>query len=184
MDGSAIPCPAKGRFRQGSLLQQMACERLPPGPASLEELFNFPSDLLKVCFDVPKFQARCRALLKHGIVEHSDYSGVHAEREVKRLLLQAMREDYGMEVAHCVTKTCDNDRDCQKVLLAASEMLDDSRSCVFPDILCQISEDAQAVVAALQPPVGATREVKQAAHEAVRDWLFQNGDAAVAQDCV
>ena len=170
------------KHRQGSLLDQAARADLAPGPATLAEMFNFPSDLVRTCFAAPQFEDRCRRLLQHGIVEHSDYSGIHAEREAKRLLLQTLLEECDMNVPHIVSKTCDIDSHAQTVLLEASRELDGGESCVFPDVHCQIPAEAQAYIQALQPQPEDSKEVKRAAHEAVRRWLLDNASAVVNQD--
>ena len=174
----------KRKYRQGSLLDQAARADLPPGPATLQEMFNFPTDLVQSCFSAPEFQERCRRLLEHGIIEHSDYSGVHAEREAKRLLLQALMEDHNMNVPHLVTKTCDIDEEAQRVLLEASQQLDGCASCVFTDVHCQISPSAQAYVKMLQPQARDSKEVKRAAYEDMQRWLLENGSDVVDQDCL
>ncbi|CAE7253617.1 unnamed protein product [Symbiodinium sp. CCMP2592] len=132
------------RYRHGSLADLSARSSLPPGPASLDEMFDYPIDITQVLFSNSDYSARCRALLQHGMVEHSDYSGIGAEREAKRLLLQVFREIYGWHVPHVFRKSCDSDPHCQDILQMASHTCDEGSSCVFSDILHQLVPDAQA----------------------------------------
>ena len=48
-------------------------------------------------------------LLSEGLIEHSDYSGILAEREAKRLLFQVLDEDCGLCIPYQFTKSCDID---------------------------------------------------------------------------
>ena len=163
------------RYRHGSLADLSARSSLPPGPASLEEMFDYPIDITQVLFSIPAFSARCRALLQHGIVEHSDYSGIGAEREAKRLLLQVFDEIYGWHVPHVFRKSCDRDFHCLDILKHASHAWDEGSSCVFSDIMHQLVPDAQAwCSAAMQGTPTESPESHLRVNSEIRHFLLNN----------
>ena len=174
--------PARKRFRHGSLLDSISRSSLPAGPQSLQELFNFPSHILEVCFQRDGFQQRFRKLLEHGVVEYSDYSGVFAERQAKAMLFQTLREDWNLDVVHTVLRMCDLDRQCQRVLLHASNTLDAGTACVFPDVRMQVTEASQEHLDACVPCKDLPTELRSRAYHEMRAWLLSNGHSAVDQD--
>ncbi|CAE7548869.1 unnamed protein product [Symbiodinium natans] len=137
------PAGRRRRFLHGSLADLSARSTLPSGPASLTELFNYPVSLVEKLCSTGYAASQCKRLLADGIVQHSDYSGIGAEREVKRLLLQVLREEHALEIPHMFTKSCDIDVHCQEVLKHASHILDKGSSCVFADIMHQLVPEAQ-----------------------------------------
>lgn len=172
----------KRKWKKGSVLDVVAKMRLPRGPTSVEELFNYPIQLVQAAFSKPEWRDRCGDLLRWGVVEHSDYSGIFAEREAKRLLFMALGQCAGIHVPHMVTKTCDIDPGSQRFLLHMSEMLDDGESCVFADIRSQLHPEAQEWCFAAVPSPDDPIKTKEGAYQAMSDFLAANGDWAVDQD--
>ena len=162
---------------------------LPPGPANFEELVNYPVDLVDDAFKSNERKQRCMSLLREGLIEHSDYSGISAEREAKRLLFQVLHEDYGLSVPHNFIKSCDIDPDCQAVLVHTSDTLDEQRSCVFKDIREQIHPVAQAFCEeALASADPDSIDLFEAAYKKIFQYLLatENGAFAVNEeaDCM
>ena len=174
------------KHKHGSLLDVASRSHLPPGPESLEQLFDFPGDLVDAVFADVSRADRCRRLLMHGVVEHSDYSGICAERESKRLLFQVLREQKRLDVAHVFTKSCDSDAQCQKVLLHMSAVLDGGASCVFTDIRQQVVEDAQNWCTAMTPGQEDdglyAREQVEGRYKEIQEYLLSNSSWVVDQD--
>jgi len=171
------------RWKKGSVLDVLAKMRLPQGPQSVKELFNYPEQLVQAAFSKPEWQDRCVDLLRWGVVEHSDYSGIFAEREAKRLLFMALGQCKGIHVPHMVRKTCDIDPSSQRVLLHMSEVLDAGESCVFADIRAQLHPEAQEWCLAASPKPEDSIKAKEDAYQAMADFLLENGHWAVDQDC-
>ena len=177
----------KRKCKRGSLADLISKSHLPPGPANFEELMNYPVDLVDDAFKSNERKQRCMSLLREGLIEHSDYSGISAEREAKRLLFQVLHEEYGLSVPHHFIKSCDIDPDCQAVLVHASDTLDEQRSCVFKDIREQIHPVAQAfceeVLASADPD---SIDLLEAAYKKIFQYLLatENGAFAVNEDCM
>eukprot|EP00435_Cladocopium_sp_Y103_P047823 s241_g14.t1 len=195
MDGDADvfaedkPCAAKRQRRKckrGSLADLKSKEHLPAGPADVHELFNYPEVLVHDAFKKRQWETRFRQLLQDGLIEHSDYSGVSAEREAKRLLFQVLEDNYNFPVSHCFLRACDIDSNCQDVLIQASDLLDGGRSCVFTDIRAQVHPEAQAhcedVLKTINSAAADDMEASQAANQEIFDYLMQNGEKAVSKD--
>ena len=186
-DVSAISATRQGKrkCKRGSLADLLSKSHLPPGPSNLEQLMNYPADLVADAFRDNERKQCCMCLLQEGLIEHSDYSGISAEREAKRLLLQVLHEDYGFSIQHHFVKSCDIDPECQAVLVHASDTLDESRSCVFKDIREQIHPVAQAfceeTLANVDPD--STDEL-EAAYRQIWQYLLttENGASAVSKD--
>ena len=180
----------KRKHKHGSLLDLAARRHLPKGPESLQELFNFPSDMVRQIFADPERAKCCANLLKDGVVESSDYSGIAAEFEAKRLILQVLREEKSICAEHFLTKTCDIDVHCQRALGHMSHMLHNAQTCVFADIREQIHVNAQRWCASMDPAFGGTgRELDrlpleelESRYTAIREFLAKNGKWAVDQD--
>ena len=172
------------RVKRGSLADRLARSHLKPGPASVEDLFNYPVELVAAVFQDAERGRRLRELLADGLIEHSDYSGVSAEREAKRLLIQVLAEDHHFKVSRYFIKACDIDEECQKVLVHTSDHLDEGRSCVFTDIREQIHPEAQAFcsdVIAKAKEAGTEAEFLSA-HSDILHYLLQNSSWIVNQD--
>lgn len=182
LDQDAQKQGSKRKWKKGSVLDVVARRRLPQGPKSVEELFDYPNQLVQAAFSKPEWQGRCADLLRWGVVEHSDYSGIFAEREAKRLLFLALGQSHGIHVPHMVRKTCDIDPGSQRFLLHMSETLDDGESCVFADIRSQLHPEAQEWCSAAVPSPSDSTKAKEDAYQAMSDFLAQNGDWAVDQD--
>lgn len=183
--GAQQPSLKPGRRRKrGSLGDLLSKSHLPPGPDSLKELFNYPVNLVADAFKVSERKDRCLSLLRDGVAEHSDYSGISAEREAKRLLFQVLEEDYDLSVPHEVTKACDIDPDCQDVLIQASDILDNGRSCVFTDIRCQVHPEVQAFCEDALVKADGSQEGQQAVYQKIWDHLLlpETGALAVHED--
>lgn len=184
LDPDAQTRAKKRKWKKGSILDVVGKMGLPQGPQSVEELFNYPIQLVQAAFSKPEWQDRCAALLRWGVVEHSDYSGIFAEREAKRLLFMALSQCNGIHVPHMVTKTCDIDPGSQRILLRMSEALDDGESCVFADIRSQLHPEAQQWCFAAVPSHDDSIKAKEEAYRAMWSFLAENGDWAVDQDCL
>ena len=142
-------------------------------------LFDFPQDMLK---SIGEVDGCLMALLNHGVLEGSDYSGVFAEREAKRLLFGALGELYGFRVRHLVSRTCDLDQFSQAVLAqASSDLQDGGSSCVFTDIRKQVHIQAQGVLEALTPNGEIAKEEGLAAYASTQSFLQENGKWAVEE---
>ena len=180
--GSAQQPKKRRRWKRGSLMDTLSKYHLPRGAETFEELFNFPVTLLQAAFSQPEWEERCKSLLQRGVVEHSDYSGVFAERESKRLLFQALREEQSFFVPHMVTKTCDNDEVCQSVLIHASQVMDEQCSCVFTDIRSQIHPEAQEWCTAALPNPTDPLQTCENAYTDIANFLLENSAWVVDQD--
>ena len=178
--------PLKGkRYRHGSLADLVSRRSLPPGPRDLGELLNYPQSVVQVLFSDANRAHRCLTLLSQGLTDHSDYSGIAAEREAKRLLLQVLAEQYSVSVDCEYTKSCDIDPCCQQVLCHMSACLDNNASCVFSDIRDQIPEEGRAFCSELEPNPGDTwlsREEVEQHYGDIKAFLLKNSDWLVSED--
>ncbi|CAE7439049.1 unnamed protein product [Symbiodinium sp. CCMP2592] len=178
--------PLKGkRYRHGSLADLVSRRNLPPGPRDLGELLNYPLAVVQVLFSDTNRAHRCLALLSQGLTDHSDYSGIGAEREAKRLLLQVLAEQYSVSVDYEYTKSCDIDPCCQQVLCHMSACLDNNASCVFADIRDQIPEEGRGFCSELEPNPGDTwlsREEVEKHYSDIKAFLLKNSERLVNED--
>ena len=97
-------------------------------------MFMYPKHLLLTVMEDPGMKSRLLQILQHGITHTSDYSGAGAEREVMRLMCQAIVAETGVSVPQVVRRSCD---------ICPTDLQDSGQSCVFPDITKQIHETAQ-----------------------------------------
>lgn len=169
------PQGAPGRIRHGSLADILARSTLPKGPATAEELFDYPTEIVKVIFACPERALRVRQLLANGILETSDYSGMHCEGEAKRLMLDAMATTIGFEPPfYKVSRCCDNNATCQKVLRDISQEIYNSEMCVAKDINDYISEEATRLLDELEPDPSSDKDIKIMAYSSMGDWIMDN----------
>ena len=129
---------SRKRCRQGSLADDIAQSVWPAGPACLDELFNYPEQHLETIAQEPELMSRLSHLLQHGVVHSSDYTGMLAEREGLRLVLQAVQERTGSRIPYRFARACDLDQECQRFLWHSAQVQGDGQSCLFADIRCQI----------------------------------------------
>ncbi|CAE7251503.1 unnamed protein product [Symbiodinium sp. CCMP2456] len=178
--------PLKGkRYRHGSLADLVSRRNLPPGPKDLGELVSYPQDVLRVLFSDADRAHRCISLLSKGLTDHSDYSGIAAEREAKRLLLQVLAEQYCVSVDYEYKKSCDIDPCCQQVLCHMSACLDNNESCVFADIRDQIPEEGRTFCEELEPSPTDTwlsREDVEKHYGDIKAFLLKSSDWLVNED--
>ncbi|CAE6929587.1 unnamed protein product [Symbiodinium sp. CCMP2592] len=168
--------------RQGSIEDVIARQHLPPGPSNLQELMQFPEHMVWTVFERADFKSRVLSLLQHGVCESSDYSGVFAEGEAKRLMFRAIERQTGFKVPHVATRTCDIDSSAQATLVHISDVQERGNMCVFPDIRQQVHQLAQDWLDGCAPGPEATQDQQAQAYEAMHDWLRRNGSWAVNQD--
>ena len=169
--------PVKRRkHRHGSLGDLASKAHLPNGPMSVQELFNYPSDIVATLFKDADREHHARELLGEGLFETSDYSGMHCEGEAKRLLFQAIWNVSGWKPKfNVVSRCCDNAALPQKVLVAASHEIHDSHSCVMTDIHSYINAEGNAVIDLIEPAEGEGSVAERAdRYRKIEEWIMMN----------
>ena len=160
----------------GSLEHRASQSCLPAGPSNVQELMEWPLSVVRMAFERPGWEARRRALLEPGIWEASDYSGVFAEHEARRLLFQAISILSGWAPRqHVSGRVCDSDENVQKLLLHMSKSESGGNMCVMPDINGMVAPLAQGVQDALAPDDSCTdRESFIEGYKEMERWLVEN----------
>ena len=92
-----MPCidhsPGKrARPKAGSIQDRIARSHLPSGPETAEELFDWPTFIVKQIAQCPQRIQRLSTFLEHGLRMTSDYAGMDCAAEALTQLEQAMEE--------------------------------------------------------------------------------------------
>ena len=167
-------------------------EGLRPGPATVEELFDWPARLIADLLNHPadgcdEGARRCQTLLGHlhrGIAASSDFSGWDSQAEALRLAVAALYKNMprdGNSRGIAWLRSCDSALLPRRLLcnMAARE---DTGACVFGHLEDRLGEEVKAMVASLLPPAGASKEACIAAHAAIAVVLRDNAQIAFAVD--
>ena len=133
---------------------------LPPllsGPATREEVFAWPSDLLDRLATGPGGPERCFRLMGNAVDTEwhmiSDYSGFDCPRESLRAGSVAMGAHWGWRVPQPqMLRACDFDKLPQGVLIQYANKLDQGRSCVFHDINDRLPTTDREALDKMEPP--------------------------------
>lgn len=182
-----------------AVLQQMpkrpprdqSSSALPAGPQSLADIMDWPSSLVTTTLAHVGTSGvdRLRNLLKHGVLNTTDYSGIDGPREVAHQLAPVLGRALNMKVCMPFVRSCDNDKVPQRVLKWAAEHLDSNHTCVFADILDAMDPDAREFIAAMEPPASVRRskhnDEREAAVNAYTNlaaWLLEHREVAYPAD--
>ena len=128
------------------------------GPASVEELYAWPTDLVqRVCSSGDRKAVLLKSL--HGGGLHTTYySGYDCPREMVLQVMTAMQH-LGFDVspqAQRFVRSCDNAKLPQEILCWASENLDDCHTCVFTNIEGCLDEETVADLDKMVPHLNNT----------------------------
>lgn len=153
----------------------------PPGPESVQELYKWPDHVAAAMTEDESL--RLRELLERKIVVCSDYSGQDCYREALEVLVVALERRFSWPLPQdCLRfgRACDNERLPQKVLMAMSSKFDDSKSCVFSDLLDRLTPVALDFVKAAIPNEKLSKEDRAQAYSDMLEWLSSNRSWAYA----
>lgn len=179
------------------------CSGWPPGPSDLEGLFNWPEDHLRTIIAHKDRCSRLQAVVRRGIVNTTDYSGMDSPREVCFMLEHAMRAEFawGGSVPRPLLRfirSCDWAKVPQGVLVQMSTELDSRQSCVFPSLEARLPNEASALLDSMQPVLNAGSTglpkkstvdpdmiaLAQSAYTEMATWLERNGQWVFNKDAV
>ena len=166
----------------------------PPGPASYEELSNWPCDLLhRACSASESAVNRMREFVAHGLQGNSDYSGYDCPREMLTQLFKAFTYSDYFACQHSptlrFTRSCDNADLPLRVLRHLAQVNDRGESCVNTDIEGCLTQEAKdhlddMVVDANQSST-SNEELKVSLKEAYASmsaWLIENRGSVFAPE--
>ena len=171
--------PAGGRIRWDS--NEAIAERksrLPLGPASLEELNDWPrTNAIAIC-SRPEQLLRLRANMLRGVVVYSDYSGFCSEKEALIAGWSAMQKAVGLPLRGCpfrFDRTCDIEPLPLKLLCHISESQLCGKMCVHKDIIDRLHRYARRHCESQAPdPATSSRKEAAQAYEKMLEWLIAN----------
>ena len=177
-----MPCidhsPGKrARPKAGSIQDRIARSHLPNGPETAEELFDWPTFIVKQIAQCPQRIQRLSTFLEHGLRMTSDYAGMDCAAEALTQLEQAMEEVLlrpagEPKSAFIFNYACDIARLPQGVLKKQQKLR--GRGCIFKDILDRLPAAMQKSLQELDPPEDASPEESQQAYEAMFLLLLRN----------
>ena len=165
----------------------LRADQLEPGPPSVEALFNWPTTAVAALG--ASEMRRLKLLFSKELVVYSDYSGPDCYREASELAYLAACRLWSCQhdAAKLIfARASDGAKLPRKVLSMTSEMFDESRSCVFGDLLDRLepwARDHIFAAAPPRPPPGrlhagtrntAYKAVASIAHQSIIDWCSQN----------
>ena len=161
-----------------------------PGPASLEQLLNWPDDVLGPLLEAGDGQDNFRLgnLLEflgangRGLVIASDFSGLCGDREALRMLVEGLRQRGKGSGDVRLLRACDFEPVCQLVLKQISEM-EGEPMCVFSRLEDRLPKFASDWIEAAKPAKDASPSEKSQAHLSIRSWLESNKARVFTQDC-
>lgn len=166
---------------------------LPTGPASYEELRDWPLDLLhRACRASEPAVNRMRDFVWHGLSCNSDYSGYDCPREMLTQLFKGFTHADFFACQHSpslrFSRSCDNADLPFQVLLYLAEVIDGGDSCVMTDIegcLTQDAKDHLDKIAERANKILTSTEKKAALKEAFEEmqaWLILNRGSDFTHD--
>ena len=151
---------------------------LRPGPATVDEVFDWPTRLMEDLYELPsdganqgsQRYARMQKHQKRGMLGTSDFSGWESQAEASRLGTQAFmgigpHQKYkGIQWV----RTCDFDKVAQTALLGISAASGGS-GCVFDDLFHRLPEDLREHVAAQKPSKEDSDDLSSEGHKQMQD---------------
>ena len=146
------------------------------GPASLEELFDWPLQILTALGEdaVKSFLM----LFGQGKVKfYSDFSGIDCYRWAMTAVEDELRRQGHLQGGSSIfeyTRACDWARTSRAVLKAVINEVDHGQGCIFVDIADRLAPDAKTMLLGMMPPEAASQEDKVAAFAAMQTWLGDN----------
>ena len=175
--------------RDWGTVKAQRSECFPPGPSSLADLGNWPSDIADMLAKGDEAaRLRTHTNLLRKIMVTTDYSGFECPREALRCAVQGLNHIFGWSLsesdAFTWVSSCDNAPIPLEVLQEIHRKLDGGRAdrgCIFRDILSKLPAVAQEWLACAQPDANATRAEKVRAHKEVATWLQANRNLALRQ---
>ena len=139
--GDSVKCGPRGPTRVGSMDWEVKKARMPPGPSSVQELYEWPVQHFKDLdtHGGPEWGVRLFECLMFGAEVKTDYSGADFVREAFSIVgQQFMREldndNLVFKPPFTFVRSCDNQKLQQSVLCDIAKQIDGDRSCVFADI--------------------------------------------------
>ena len=159
---------------------------LPPGPATLKELYLWPTTLARslTCEEA----ARVRDLLKDGVIITSDYSGQDTYREALTVGLIAISQQHSLDLDPELlrfVRSCDYAEAPRKVLSGLCRKLDPkgAKGCVLDCMNNRLVTEACRFLDSAQPEQHMSKQAKAAAYEEIGKWLDDNSSWIFAKEC-
>jgi hypothetical protein len=168
-----------------------AAADLPPGPASVEELFQWPSWICDVLFnskvpgDVVESQSRFKRMITHmdaGILSQSEFSGWDSQDDCVASFQSAFETFCDRKVRGFVwLRSCDIDDLPRRVLVEKSKARGGS-FCVHKDINNRIPALTRSVLDALEPDASSPKADCAEAYSTMAKFLEEHSEAAFPLD--
>ena len=167
------------KHRLGSLDHNAACSNMMPGPMSVEELFNWPLDILSRfrAAVAPATWGRLLSNLDRGILSTSDFSGWDSQCEVTRLLRIGLMQLTGEELNGIIWL---RSSDCglpQRHVLREMSCHQGGHQCVLGDINKHVDRDVEKLLDELEPEEGMSSQLKSKLYAQQMDILMQSSIA-------
>ena len=184
-DLAAMADSSDGRKRKSSWdspLSQEKRSRLPLGPRTLEEVFDWPTMNAKSLRDAdPEAFCRLQAMFARGLSVVSDYSGYFSEMEalvrswagVQKLVNDGEDQDK-LECPFEFRRACDCREGPQEVLIEISKQICGGRMCVFQNLMDRLHPTARKHMLAVAPSKGASPAMAKNEYKKSFEWLVAN----------
>jgi hypothetical protein len=151
-------------------------DRLPPGPQSVEELYDWPLNNARILAENSDAIARLHSLLVGKITVYGDYSGYMSEKEALTLGFEGLRVVCDWKTL--VTSSLVFARACDVLPLQLNTLCEISRlgtgstMCVFDDVVRHVIPEAAALISAMVPLSCGLKTVRNYANQLT--WLLEN----------
>ena len=168
-------CTAGPSNRLGGIESRQFMSALPKGPETLDELMDWPSQLLR-CVERASggLFDRLKKVLGRPVLVTSAYSGIDAPRESLCQLGRALQAEYGQDVTFQFCHATDKATGPQTVLRYLAEKVDAGESCVFSELEERLSLEMREILDGMMPVDGQSSEEKELAYADMHQYLFRN----------
>lgn len=180
----------RGRTAWATVKSQIAKDH-PSGPASAEELFEWPLWMARGLAGMEgdlEVTLRLHANLLSTLVWTTDYSGIDCVREGAELGLRGLTELHGWSwegaTPMMFLRSCDIGEVQTGALCRFAELVDNNRSCHFRDLADRLPELAQEFLVAAAPDPKAPLAQRKAANQHISQWLRSNRAWLFPEDAV
>lgn len=163
---------------------------LPAGPSTLEELLDWPMQIVQGIRssgapEDEELALRLQTNFAGGVKAYTDYSGMDCPKEAMRLGVLATEKSFGMTFPSppfTFVRASDKGLLQQRVLADLAQMDGEPFSCLFGDLLERLPPAARQHLEAALPEQGATKQEKSQAYQDIRSWLLSNRAWAFPDD--
>ena len=158
--------------RLGGIESRQFSSALPRGPETLDDLMDWPSQLLQ-CIEQTAggLFGRLQKLLARPVRVTSAYSGIDAPRESLYQLGQALQARYGQSLTLQFCHATDKAKAPQEVLMYLAKNVDGGASCVFSDLEDRLTSETREYLDSMMPKDGQSSEAKKLAYDAMSEYL-------------